>query len=129
MTLLLTATVVIILALAAETLILLAREFLPEIYGEAVIHVAIKQTQTDLQESRKKIDTVATAAKAVRQELARAKQAIADIEQEFETRKKVDPVLVFAIGRPGYLAEGARRCFRASLSKKLGPTAEPYQKQ
>jgi len=129
MTLLIVLAMVAAVGLLLELTRPLLDRFLARLHREEPLRDTIRQTQADVAEATKRAETLAVAAKAVRQDVARAKQAQADLEQEFEDRKKVQPVLVFSIGTPADQAESMTRCFRAPVTKTLRSEAEVNQTQ
>lgn len=116
-----------LLAAAAAVAVRLAPELLRQSSQIDTLRANIEQARTDVSESAKKVETLGTSLKAVRQELGRAKEAIVDLDRELEKRGKVDPVLIFSIAKSGYAPEV--RSYRAPLTKTVPAGAEPHQSQ
>lgn len=114
-----------LLALLTEVACLVCRPFLERYYRESEWRASLQAAQGDLAEAKRRVDTISPAAKAVRQELARAKETLVDLERQFEEKKKTKPVVVLPAGHA--VAGGTRSCFRAPVSKTLGADAEPQQ--
>lgn len=122
--------IAIAVLLAIGAMLEVLRPMLPELFAsahrEGDLRETIRLAQADCTEARKRADGFAGAAKAIRQEIARAKEAHDDVEREIEERKKVPPVLVFTIGSQENVGS-AGRAFRASITKKLKPNPDPGQ--
>lgn len=126
MALLLIALTLLVIGAALEATRPLLPEFFARMHREGDLRETIRLAQTDCAEARKRAEGFSGAAKAIRQEIARAKEAHDEVEREIEQRKEVPPVLVFPVGSG---AGGAgSRTFRAPIGKKLKHDPEPNQK-
>jgi hypothetical protein len=128
MVLIVILTAVVIVAVALEVFQALAGDLFTRFHREDRLRQAVREVQADLAEARKRADTLSGAARAVRQEIARAQEAQADLDREFDKRRKVEPVLVFPLGGADQAGDGSRR-FRATITKKLAEEGEPTQAQ
>ncbi|MBV8536364.1 MAG: hypothetical protein JO128_12265 [Alphaproteobacteria bacterium] len=127
MTMVLTLMFFAFAVIAAELVVRVAPEILSQAFHEETLRASVEQVRGDLGESSKKVDTLTASLKSVRHELGRAKEAVADVERELMERSKVEPILVFSIGKSDQTV--GTRVHRAPLTKTLRPDAEPYQSQ
>lgn len=128
MMLLLVTAILLVIGTVLEVTRPLLSELLARMHREGDLREAIRLAQADCTEARKRADGSSGAAKAIRQEIARAKEAHDEVEREIEERKKVPPVLVFTVGVDAGGGGGGGRTYRAPIGKKLKHDPEPNQK-
>lgn len=127
MTMPLTLLFVSVLAAALELLVHWAPALLARLLDRESLRVDVERARADLVESSKRVDTLSTSLKAVRQELGRAREAVVDLDRELEKRGVVPPILLFSITKME--KDQGVRLFRAPLAKTLKPEAESHQSQ
>lgn len=94
MSLLLILAAVLVLASFIELLNQFAGEFLTEWFDDAQLKQSLTRAEKDLVDAKKKSETLTGALNGVRDELARARGAITDVDRAIAERKTALPVLV-----------------------------------
>jgi hypothetical protein len=118
--------VVTLLAAAAEALTSFSDSLFSVFCREQGLQEDLVALRKDIEKSRKKLDGVMSSLPAVRQELARAKGALGDLEKELQLRQKTPELFVFSLLTDDGRGTG-RKLFRAIVTKQLAEPAETGQ--
>lgn len=114
--------VLVVLAVAVEALNFLAKDLLPDLYGEKQLNTSLEKAQGELQQTDKKFTDRHGKLTKLQDEVEAARKAVHEVEEQITRGIEVPPVLVHTAGQPG---RGKR--FRATLSKELPATPDPVQ--
>lgn len=110
-------------ALAVEVLNFVAPEFFAGLHRDTALKESVKKTQAEVAESEKRVQALRKTLRDLHTELNRAVTGLEKMDEQFAERRKVDPVLVYAIKT----STKAPRRFRATLAKTLSSDAEESQ--
>lgn len=109
-------------AVAVEVLNLIAPDFVAGLHRDAPLKDSIARTQKEVAESEKRIQALRATLRGMHGELNRAADGLEKLDEQFDERRRVNPVLVFPI-----TSTKATRRFRASVAKALPPDPEESQ--
>lgn len=123
MTLLLLFAVFAAFATAVEVLNFVAPDFLAGLHREAALKESIVKTQAEIAESERRLHALRTGLQNANLDIHRAANNLEKLDEQFAERRRVDPILVYAI------AATSKRSgrYRAPLSKML--PSEPEESQ
>jgi len=123
MVLLLLTAIFTAFAIAIEVVNFVAPDLLAGLNRESALKEGIARGQAELAESEKRIQALRTSLRNAQIEINRAANGIEKLDAEFQSKRKVDPVLVYAIRT----SSQATHAYRASLGKTLPDEPEESQ--
>jgi hypothetical protein len=126
--LLMVLAMLLLVAAGAEVLSGSADQLFSSLCREDSYKEALQKTRKDTEAAVRKSETLGASLPPVRQELARAKGALADLEREYQERQKTPELLIFAPDLDAERRDNRRRTtYRAVVSKRLGDAPEATQ--
>ncbi len=125
--LLMVLAMLLLVAAGAEVLSGSADQLFSSLCREDSHEEALQKTRKDCEAAVRKSETLGASLPPVRQELARAKGALADLEREYQERQKTPELLIFAPDLDAERRDNRRRTYRAVVSKRLGDAPEATQ--
>jgi hypothetical protein len=111
------------LALVAELILIIGREFLSGGQQVAALKESIRKTQSELRAADKKLDSLRTNRRGAAKELEAAIAKLEEIEQQSRRAPESPPVLLYLLGQPGDFG----RRFRAKITKTVPAEADEGQ--
>jgi septal ring factor EnvC (AmiA/AmiB activator) len=111
------------IAVALELFLFIGKDAVLKSRRREGLEESLRQAHADLKEARQRIEARRAALLAAVDAADRQRTELAETDKAFARSQKTSPTLVHTIGEPG---TGIR--FRATISKRLAPAAEPSLK-